>query len=174
MILNLAKAQERVFPEKYGQTLNLGAGIGYMGFIGRTVGVLNMDVEFDAARNFTLAPFAKFYTYSRGYFWGSKGSPYRYYMYRATVIPLGVKGSYYFDELLRAPAAWDFYGAGSLGFTVASAAWEKDYSGDLKAFPGPRPLFIDIHAGAEYKFGRAGVFFDLSTGVSTIGLGLHF
>jgi hypothetical protein len=35
-------------------------------------------------------------------------------------------------------------------------------------------LFLDLHLGAEYHLNnRVGLFLDLSTGVSTIGLAIH-
>jgi len=36
------------------------------------------------------------------------------------------------------------------------------------------PLFLDLHIGTEYHFNsKLGIFFDLSTGVSTVGLAIH-
>src|SRR4051812_15675300 len=87
--------------EKYGRTLNLGIGIGgysgYYGYTGRSLPVFSINYEFDVAKNFTLAPFVSFYTFSNSYYWGNKNNPYRYYTYRETVVPIGVKGTYYFD-----------------------------------------------------------------------------
>ena len=98
-------AQNTTSSEKYGNTLNLGFGIGgyygYYSYIGRSLPVFNINYELDIARNFTLAPFVTFYTYKDKY-------------YRETVIPIGAKGSYYFDNLLNAGSNWDFYLAGSL------------------------------------------------------------
>jgi hypothetical protein len=97
--------------EKYGRTLNLGLGVGgysgHYGYAGRSLPVFHINYEIDVARNFTLAPFASFSTFS-----GRHNS----YTYHETVIPIGVKGAYYFDELLKANGDWDFYAAGSLGF----------------------------------------------------------
>lgn len=76
--------------EKYGNRLNLGFGIGYTGYYS-SESVVNLNYEFDAGNNFTLAPFITFYTYHYGY-----------NTYRETVMPIGVKGYYYFDQLLEA------------------------------------------------------------------------
>ncbi|MFA5817116.1 MAG: hypothetical protein WC865_16030 [Bacteroidales bacterium] len=158
-------AQKANYTEKHGRTLNLGSGIGgysgYYGYIGRTLPVLHINYEFDVANNFTLAPFATFYTY--------RGDN-----YRETVIPVGVKGTFYFDQLLRANSNWDFYLAGSLGFAIVNSAWDTDYHGDRNYWHNPGPLFLDIHVGAEYHLNnQLGVFLDLSNGVSTIGLAIH-
>ncbi|NTW31225.1 MAG: hypothetical protein HGB12_01095 [Bacteroidetes bacterium] len=164
--------------DKYGKALNLGLGIGgysgYYGYVGRSMPVLHADFEFDVARNFTLAPFVTFYTFSNNYYWGNKNYPYRYYTYRETVIPIGVKGTYYFDQLLKANSKWDFYLAGSLGFAIVNSSWENDYYGDKNYYHNPNSLFLDIHIGAEYHINtKLGLFLDLSSGVSTIGLAIH-
>ncbi len=164
--------------ERYGKALNLGLGIGgysgYYGYVGHTMPVLNINYEFDVARSFTLAPFVSFYTYSNSYYWGSHNYPYRYYTYRETVIPIGVKGTYYFDRLFEANSNWDFYMAGSLGFAIVNSSWDADYYGDKDFYHHGNSLFLDLHIGTEYHFNsRIGMFLDLSTGVSTIGLAIH-
>ncbi|OFX34481.1 MAG: hypothetical protein A2X08_10250 [Bacteroidetes bacterium GWA2_32_17] len=171
-------AQEINGTEKFGKTLNLGLGIGgysgYYGYAGHTMPVLHADYEFDVANSFTSAPFVSFYTYSNSYYWGNKDNPYRYYFYRQTVIPVGVKGTYYFDKLLKAGSKWDFYLAGSLGFSIVNSSWENGYYGDRNYYHNPSSLFLDAHIGAEYHMSkRLGLFLDLSSGVSTIGLAMH-
>lgn len=164
--------------ERYGSTLNLGVGIGgyagYYGYVGRSLPVLHIDYEFDVAKNFTLAPFLNFYTFSNDYYYGNNNSPYQYYTYRETVIPIGVKGTYYFDDLLGAGPKWDFYLAGSLGFAIVNQSWQDGYTGDKNYYHSPSSLFLDLHIGTEYHINhRLGLFLDLSTGVSTIGLAIH-
>lgn len=164
--------------EKYGRTLNLGLGIGgyagYYGYVGRSMPVFHIDYEFDVARNFTLAPFLNFYRYSNSYYWGNNNHPYRYYNYSETVIPVGAKGTYYFDELLKANSHWDFYLAGSLGFAIVNSHWDNDYQGDKNYYRSGNSVFLDVHIGTEYHFNdRIGAFLDLSTGVSTIGIAIH-
>ena len=59
-------AQKNNSSQQYGHTLNLGVGIGYYGYYhhaGRTLPVLDLNYEFDVARNFTLAPFVSLYSY---------------------------------------------------------------------------------------------------------------
>jgi hypothetical protein len=149
----------------YGKTLNIGVGIGYYGHVNHTLPVLHFNYELDVARNFTLAPFISFYSYRNNY--NRKSG---YYYYRETVVPIGVKGTYYLDSALGANADWDFYLGGSLGFAIRSVSWHDDYPGD-RYYGGTRPLYLDLHLGAEYHLSnKVGLFLDLSTGVSTVGL----
>lgn len=161
--------------EKYGKTLNLGLGLGYyQGYYGHNMPVLTANLELDVAKNFTLAPFVSFYRYSRNYYWGNNNHPYRDYYYRETVIPIGLKGTYYFDQFLGAGSKWDFYLAGSLGFAYRSVTWEDGYDGERYA-TRRSPLYLDFHVGTEYHINqKVGLFLDLSSGVSTFGLGFHF
>lgn len=157
--------------EKYGHTLNMGLGVGYYGYVGHPVPVFNLNYEFDVVKNLTLAPFISFYTYSNNYYYGKNG---QYYYNYQTVIPVGIKSAYYFDDLLNASDKWDFYAGTSLGFVIAASHWDASYPGDRNAYDGPGTLFIAAHIGAEYHFTpRIGGFLDLSTGVSTIGLAIH-
>jgi len=158
-------AQGRFDNERYGNTLNLGLGLGgyagYYGYVGTIVPVFHANYEFDVARNFTLAPFITFYTYHKD-------------NYRETVVPMGVRGTYYFDYLLNANPKWDFYLAGSLGFALRGTTWDNGYTGTRDDYNRGAPLFLDFHAGAEYHItDKLGVFLDLSSGVSTIGLAIH-
>ncbi|MEP7264353.1 MAG: hypothetical protein ABI772_07645 [Bacteroidota bacterium] len=164
--------------EKYGKTLNLGLGIGgysgYYKYSGHTLPVFNINYEFDVAKDFTLAPFVSFFRFTNRYYWGNNNFPERYYRYSQTVIPIGVKGTYYFDDLLKANPKWDFYLAGSLGFAIVNSHWEDGYGGDRDYYNGASSLYLDLHIGTEYHFNnRIGAFLDLSTGVSTIGLAIH-
>jgi len=173
-----AFAQRGSYTNGYGNTLNLGLGIGgysgYYGYVGRSLPVLHLDYEFAVANSFTLAPFINFYTYRNEYYWGDNNHPYNYYYYRETVIPIGVKGTYYLDPLLKLNARWDIYMAGSLGFAIVNSRWDNGYYGDKNYYHNANPLFLDLHLGAEYHLNnKLGLFLDLSTGVSTIGLALH-
>lgn len=160
VIAGNSNAQNSGPGEKYGKTLNIGIGLGYYGYVEHSIPVIHLNYEFDVARNFTLAPFITFYSYNN-------------YYYRQTVIPIGVKGSYYFDQLLNAGSKWDFYGAGSLGFAIRNTRWENGYNGQTNN-QGAGPLYLDLHIGTEYHFNnKLGAFFDLSSGVSTIGLAIH-
>jgi hypothetical protein len=175
-----SKAQDKSVNEKYGKTLNMCAGIGYNGYVGRPIPEGFLNYEFDVARNFTLAPFVGIFSYENSYYWGNPntgyGDPsYRLYSYRATSVPVGVKGSYYFDQLFHAGSKWDFYAAASVGFVFRHVVWENTYYGDKHVSQGASPLYLDAHVGAEYHMTpKAGVFLDLSTGVSTFGLAIHF
>jgi len=162
--------------ENYGKTFNIGIGAGY--YNGRYGGnyssmpVLQMNYEFDVAKYFTLAPFIGIYSYRYDNYWKGPKNQSRYFYYRETVVPVGVKGTYYFDKLLEANSKWDFYLAGSLGFAFRSVRWEDGYDGD-KDISNSR-LFLDLHLGVEYHINRkVGLFLDLSTGASSIGLAFH-
>ena len=161
--------------EKYGKTANLGLGIGYYGYINHSVPVLHFNYEFDVAKDFTIAPFITFYSYRYDHYWGNPNKPYKYYTYRRMVIPIGAKGTYYFDDLLDANAKWDFYMGASLGLNLYRETWSDGYEGDRDFYRGHRSnVYLDLHAGAEYHFNeRIGMFLDLSTGVSTIGIAIH-
>ena len=166
--------------EKYGNTLNLGIGIGgdfgYYGYIDHSVPVFTVNYEFDVAKNFTLAPFINFSSYSNSYYWGDNRNnyPYRNYYFYETVIPIGVKGTYYFDQLLHASPQWDFYLAASLGFAIEYSRWSDGYEGNRNYYGSANPLYLDLHAGAEYHINsKIGIFLDLSTSVSTIGIAIH-
>src|SRR4051812_48100687 len=147
--------------EKYGNTLNVGVGLGYYGYAGHSMPVLHADFEFDVARNFTLAPFLNYFSYTNYNYWGDPHNPYRNYSFRETVIPVGVKGSYYFDELLGAGPRWDFYAAGSLGFAYRKTTWENGYYGQTTVQHGAGALYLDLHVGTEYHFNKkTGMFLD--------------
>ncbi|MGZ3883475.1 MAG: hypothetical protein ACXVP0_05100 [Bacteroidia bacterium] len=171
-----AQAQDHVYPEKYGRTLNLGLGMGYYATANHPLPMLNLNYEFDVFRNFTLAPFAGFESYSGYYSWGNYGEPYHNYSYRQTVIPLGLKATYYFDEWLRAGSRWDFYIGTSLGFAYTSMTWESSYHGNVSSVSNVvNPFYAAMHVGAEYHMTkRTGIFLDLSNVGSTFGFGFHF
>jgi hypothetical protein len=176
-----SNAQDQPTREKYGNTLNLGAGIGYYGYVGHPIPVGTVNFEFDVAKNFTLAPFAGIYSYESHYYWVNPNKPhddpyyYHDYSYRVTAVPVGVKGTYYFDQLFHANPKWDFYAAGSVGFVFRTVTWDNDYYGDQHVYQTGSPLYLDAHVGAEYHLNeKAGLFLDLSTGVSTFGLAIHF
>jgi len=153
--------------EAYGRTLNLGVGIGYYGYLSRSAPFLTLNYEFDVARQFALAPFIGIMAY-RSNAYGNR------YYYRENIIPIGVKGTYYFDRILEAGSDWDFYLAGSLGFVTVTRTWDDGYNGDRDIDRRASPLYLDLHIGAEYHISRrAGLFLDLSTGVSTFGLAIH-
>jgi hypothetical protein len=160
--------------DNYGKTLNMGIGLGYYGYIGHSTPVFHANYEFDVARNFTLAPFVAYYSYQNSNYWGNSNNPFKYYYYRSTVLPVGVKGTYYFDRILGAGANWDFYLAGSLGIVFRSTAWDAGYQGNRTIDKGRGGAYLDVHIGTEYHFNsKTGVFLDLSSGVSTVGIALH-
>lgn len=163
----------------YGHTLNLGLGVGgysgYYKYAGHSVPVFTLNYEFDVAKSFTLAPFIGLYSYTNEYYWGNSNYPDQYYTYSEVVVPIGLKGTYYFDELLHANNHWDFYLGASLGFALVNSSWEAGYYGDEKYFNNKgNAVFLDLHIGTEYHFNnRLGAFLDLSSGVSTLGLAIH-
>ncbi|MDR3681031.1 MAG: hypothetical protein P4L41_13785 [Flavipsychrobacter sp.] len=162
--------QKQSAPESFGNTLNLGVGPGYFGYLGVPAPFFFANYEFDVLRNFTLAPFIGITSYrSDAYYYHNND-----YYYRETVIPIGVKGTYYFDELLGANPNWDFYAAASLGFAIDNVRWDDSYTGDRGVAHTANPLYLDVHIGAEYHVShKVGLFLDLSTGVSTFGVAFH-
>lgn len=160
-----AMAQENSNSEVYGKTLNLGIGAGYYGYLP----VLHANYEIDVAQNFTLAPFISFYTYNHYVYHNNIR-----YNYHETAIPIGLKGTYYFDELLKVKPNWDLYLGASVGFAIVNSNWDNGYTGDIDGFNGANLLFANVHIGAEYHFNnRVGAFLDLSNGLSTIGFAIH-
>ncbi len=169
-------SQQTTSSENYAKTLNLGVGIGYYSYSENSFPVIHANYELDAGKNFTLAPFISYYSFRNGYYWGDKKKnyPYKYYYYHETHIPIGVKGSYYFDDLLNAGSKWDFYLAGSLGFTIINSRWDNDYYGDQNYYTRSSHLYLDLHIGTEYHINdKLGIFLDLSSGISTVGLAIH-
>ena len=168
-----AKNSNQFGHEQYGNTLNIGLGIGYYGYIGHSVPMIFANYEFDVAKNFTIAPFVGFYSYANNYYWGNRNNPYRNYTYREIAIPIGVKGTYYFDELLQANNKWDFYLGASAGFQLHTITWERAYYGESGAVRHASSLFLDGHIGTRYHINKkVGLILDLSTGFSTAGISL--
>jgi hypothetical protein len=158
-----------VFSQGFGKTFNLGIGLGYYNYVGHSVPVLHADYEFSVSENFTLAPFISIYSYRTGYKYNND----RYY-YHETAIPIGLKGSFYLDELLQAGSPWDFYIGGSLGLRIIHTYWDNNYQGDQDIFEHGSSLYLNAHFGTEYHFNsKIGAFLDLSSGMSTIGLSFH-
>jgi hypothetical protein len=160
--------------EEYGGSLNVGLGLGYYSYIAGAFPMVHVNYEFDVARNITLAPFMTVYSYRNYVVWGTSDFPSRSYYFKRTVIPVGIKGSYYFDELLNAGNKWDFYGGASLGFTLAKVTWEPDYYGLRTITRGIDPLYINLHAGTKYHLNNnSAVFFELSPAMSSLGVTLY-
>lgn len=158
--------------EKY-SALNLGVGFGFYGVGFAPAFMLNYEI--DIFRNATIAPFVGFSTYkSKNNYWNSNTPFGASYGYRETLIPIGGKFHYYFDELFNAGPKWDFYAAGSLGFAMRTRTWDNGYMGDTD-IDRASPLFATIHIGSEVHLSeKAGLFLDLSSGMNTFGLALHF
>lgn len=172
---NSGNQNHRASYDDFGNTLNLGVGIGYYGYVGHSIPVLHADYEFNVARDFTLAPFIDYYRFTNYSYWGDPNNPYKDYYYRETVMPVGVKGSYYLNHLLHSSIKWDFYLGASIGFVIRSTTWDNGYGGNTTVSDGTGPLYLDLHIGTEYHINRSkGIFLDLSTGVSTLGVAIHF
>jgi len=176
-----SSAQNITSPEKFGNTINIGVGIGgysgYYGYVGHAMPVFHIDKEYAIAKNFTLAPFLNLYRYSNGYFRSTSCDqtlPLKYFTYNETVIPVGAKGTFYFDKLLNAGSRWDFSASGSIGIAIINSSWTSGYDGEMDYFHTSNPLFLDAHVGTEYHISKTiGVFLDFSSGVSTVGLAIH-
>lgn len=172
--------------EKYGKAFNIGIGAAYYGYVGYATPVIMLNYEIDVAKNFTLAPFLGYFSYGRDYYWYRPGpgpkphpkppyDPYYYgrYHYRQTVVPFGVKGTYYFDELLKANKKWDFYASASLGFAIRSTHWEDGYYEGYDDYRRSS-VYADLHIGTEYHLNNTfGLFADASLGMLLLGLSVH-
>jgi hypothetical protein len=176
-----SSAQNITSSEKFGKTINVGVGIGgysgYYGYVGHAMPVFHIDYENDITKNFTLAPFLSLYTYSNGYYRSTSCDqtlPLKYFTYHETVIPIGAKGTFYFDKLLNAGSRWDFSASGSIGIAIINSSWTNGYDGEMNYFHSSNPLFLDAHIGTEYHINKTiGVFLDISSGVSTVGIAIH-
>ncbi len=169
-----AQTEETSTGDNFGNTLNLGVGIGYYGYVGYSMPIIHADYELNVAKNFTLAPFITAYQYKKYQRWGNANNEYRDYYYQVTVIPVGVKGTWYFDQFVHANSKWDFYLAASLGFAYRKTVWENGYGGDYYISRGSSGLYLDGHLGAEFHMTKKlGLFLDLSSGISTFGLAFH-
>lgn len=174
LLVNNVNGQDGVSTEKYGNALNIGVGLGYYGYVGYSIPVVHVDYEIQISRIVTIAPSISFYNYHNEHYWGGNSKNYKYYKYKQTVIPIGLKGSIYFDQLLKANSKWDFYMAGSLGIVFRRTTWEDEYYGETNIHPGAGQLYVDLHFGTEYHLNnKIGLQLDLSTGVSTFGLAIH-
>jgi len=165
--------------ENFGHTLNIGVGAGYYGYYNHSSALLNINYEFNVAKNFTLAPSVSVYTYRNEYYWNNKNYPQKYYRYTETFIPVGLKGTYYFDDILKANSDWDFYLGATAGFTIINSRWEDGYYGDKNVYADHyyrrnSPVFLGFHIGAEYHVNsRIGLYLDISNSVSTFGIAIH-
>lgn len=170
-----AAAQQRFADAAYAQTLNIGAGVGYYRYVGYNVPVVHADYELPVDEFLTLAPFAAFYRYETNYFWGDETHTPRYYHYSEKVLPLGIKVTGYFDDILHAGKRWDFYAAGSIGLIIRKTTWVADYEGPRKINPGTGGMFLDFHVGTEFHCTRMlGIQLDCAAGETTLGLAFHF
>jgi len=175
------RAQEVTSQEKFGNTINIGIGIGgYSGYymsVRHLMPVYHIDFEYTITKNLTLAPFVSLYTYTKGYYRYASCNldiPKQYYTCRETAMPVGAKGTFYFDKLLNSGSKWDFYLAGSIGITITNSKWSSGYDGDVNYFARNKPLFLDAHVGTEYHISKTfGITLDISTGAVTLGLAIH-
>jgi hypothetical protein len=156
--------------ESYGKTANLGLGLGYRNIYRASIPIIHFNYEFDVAKNFTLAPFVTLIHYRYTSNW--KNVKYRY---NSWIIPIGVKGSYYFDELFNLDSKFDIYGGGSVGFNIRSAGWDDGYNGpEYEYYNNFSPLYLNLNIGAEFHINeKIGLVLDLSTGISTFGIAIH-
>jgi len=135
-----------------------------------------INYELQVANSFTLAPMVSYYTCIDKYMCGTIEEPNRYSTYHTTVVPIGLKGTYYFDELLGAGKDWDFYMAGSIGMLLVDS---KLVDGgpeipNINNNNSNGTVTFDLHIGTEYHINKTfGIFLDLSTGISTIGVAIH-
>jgi hypothetical protein len=156
--------------EPMGRTFNASIGPGYFGGLQLPAPFSTINYEYEVAGYTTIAPFLGFASYrSAPQVIGGKN-----YYYRATILPVGIKATYYLDKLLHIPCRWDVYVAGSAGYAFTTKEWDYGYPGTDDAVPGITLHFLLLHLGAEYHASkRTGLFADVSTGVATFGFAIH-
>lgn len=146
----LSPTQTATAQELHGSALNLGVGIG-----ARQAAVYHINFEFDVVPSVTIAPSASFYGYTK-------------------FVPIGLKASYYFDQVLNLLPEWDLYVAGTAAMGIVSDDWNNQTYRDMYRFRGANNLFFDVHIGTEYQVTpRAGMFIDLASNAATIGIVLR-
>ncbi len=176
MLLVLLSAMEELKAgEQYGKTLNFGLGSSWYGHYRVPVNMLHLNYEFDVAKQVTIAPFISYYIHNYGGYYAHPRFSYRTYRYYETLIPIGVKGNFYLDDAIHLNKQWDMYLGASLGAGIIRTSRTVVYDNDKyvyrNVYGGTTPLFLDIHLGGRYHINeRVGVFLDLSTAISSIGL----
>ena len=156
--------------EPFGRSFNMGMGPGYFSTQILPAPFFTINYEYDVVNNLTVAPFVGFASYKGD----ARIIAARYYYYRATILPFGVKASYYLDLLLKLPCRWDVYIACSAGYTYINKKWDYGYPGNKTGIPGLREEYLQAHVGVEYHISRnTGLFVDVSTGVAVAGISLH-
>ncbi len=71
------------------------------------------------------------------------------YKWKHNIVGVNARGSYHFNELLNAPAEWDFYAGASMGYYL----WNTKYTGQglfVYSGQGKSGFNIDAHVGARY------------------------
>jgi len=160
--------------ENYDNTLNLGVGTALHQYGNNSIPFFVVNYEFQVAEYFTIAPSIGYAHYSSNYYYGNGNNPYRNYSYSETIIPISVKGTYYFDKILNAGSKWDFYLGTSVGYYYATFTTENGYTGKTTDIDGTSPLYLAIHLGTEYHISqKTGIFLDLSSQFNTVGLAFH-
>lgn len=79
----------------------------------------------------------------------SKTETYTGYKWQHSIVGLNGRGSYHFNELLKAPDEWDFYAGASLGYFF----WNTKYEGSgstIYAGSGTGGFSIGAHVGGRY------------------------
>lgn len=150
--------------QKGDKLLNLGIGLnGYYGG-GLPIGA---SFEYGITDQISVGAQVDFYTW--GYNFGSG------YNYRYTFIPIALRGSYHFNELLNLNTdKVDLYGGVQLGYYISSYSDNSGYSGVYNNGYGNKALF-GVHLGGKYYFKpKLGAFAELGYGVSTLKLGVAF
>lgn len=159
--------------ELFGKTINAGIGLAYYNVVGGVVPVARVNYEIDVAENITIAPFVSYFAHHQ-FAYPDKNNPlYRHY-YRESIMPVGVTGMYYFDDVLKANDKWDFYAGLSLGAQIMRKAWENGYNGASTIAQRSVGFYWDGHLGFEFHLSyRIGFVVDVSRGISTAGVAVH-
>jgi hypothetical protein len=169
-LLLLRGSAQELGTEPFGRTCNFGAGPGYFGTVVLPAPYFTLNYEYEIAGHLTIAPFLGLASYRSG------PHPYagKNYYYRATIMPMGLKATYYLDRLVRLPCRWDLYVAASVGYLYSRKSWDLGYPGSVGTIAGATQTYLLAHLGLEYHLNRnTGLFADFSNGATVGGISFH-
>lgn len=171
-ISNAVKGESRP-----GNMLNIGVGNSWYGPYRVPVRMLHLNYEFPVANKFTLAPYIGWYFNNSTTYLNHPKYGYRTYRYYETLVPIGIKGNYYLDNDINLDKKWDLYAGASLGFALIrthdAVIYDRNRTIYRNVYGGSTPLFLDVHLGTRYHINeKFGIYLDLSTAISSIGLSI--
>ncbi|WP_139263135.1 hypothetical protein [Flammeovirga pacifica] len=137
---------------------NLNVGLSTYWSYSSSLGV-QLDYEFNLARDFTVGPSLSYAGYSDSW-------------YNYSVFGLGARFRWYADRVLNIThPKWDVFANGDIGFSI----WSHKYTGpgtDPKSQSSTSPLWIGLGIGGKFHFNdKIGLQLIIGSGAQ---IGLHF